>query len=564
MLIGQDRCWGKDSALLSGEYALHGCTEGHLGLSESNVAAEQALHGTGTLHIGLDLGNGCELVLGLHIGEAVLEIMLDLVVGVEGEALALLTLGVQGDELLGHILHGTLDVAAGLLPVVGGELVQLHAAVVTGADVLRHHVQLSYRDVELVGAGVLDRDVVLGHAVEFQLADPDESADTVGGVNDQVSLGDVGKAADLLGLGLLFAAGLADGVKGSSLSNEDCLDLRELKASAETARHEYRSSGGELGAVPCQRAGDTAFLDVLLDNGEGLVASGADDHGISTGTEVRQILGELRKLAAPACGLHGLKADQSAEIHPVAALQKGAHVDADLLCGDILDHGELQHIALKPLAELTLLQKDLHVLGVAGHDGVCVGEDVRMIAVEHVSGYIVENSSGLAVDQGSILLAVDKDLACTEPSHVSAQVLTDLLHVLAPDLLHESLDLVCQFLAVVEDFAGRRDQDAVQVLVEAPLRVRVEFSHSLHLVAEELGTDRPVSLNWENVQDIASNGELRSALHLLAALIAASGELCCELPQIDLLTHLQLKACGGEHARRDNGLHNSLDASADH
>ncbi len=119
--------------------------------------------------------------------------MLYLVIGIEREAHALFALCIECDELMRHILYCAFYVASGLLPLTRAELVELYAAVISGTDVLRHHIQLSYGDIELVGACVLYGDIVLGNAVHFQLSYTDEPADTVTRMYNEVTLGDVCK-----------------------------------------------------------------------------------------------------------------------------------------------------------------------------------------------------------------------------------------------------------------------------------------------------------------------------------------------------------------------------------
>ena len=210
VLIRKDCGRRKYRALLARKDTFHGSSESYLGLAKANVSAEKSLHRTGALHISLYLRYGGELIVGLHIGETLLEIALYLVIGIEGKSHALFALCVKGDELMSHILYGAFNVAACFLPLARAELVQLNAAVVAGTDIFRHHIQLGYGYIELIRTCVLYGYIVLGNAVHFKLAYADKASDTMTRMYYKVALGNVRKGAYLLCLVLLFAALSAD------------------------------------------------------------------------------------------------------------------------------------------------------------------------------------------------------------------------------------------------------------------------------------------------------------------------------------------------------------------
>ena len=104
MLEGEDGGRHENGDLLAREDGLEGGTEGHLGLAEADIAAEEAVHRDVVLHIPLDVADGTELAVGLDVGEGFLKFALAFVVGREGVARAAHPRGVEGDEILGHIL----------------------------------------------------------------------------------------------------------------------------------------------------------------------------------------------------------------------------------------------------------------------------------------------------------------------------------------------------------------------------------------------------------------------------------------------------------------------------
>ena len=77
------------------------------------------------LHVALDVGDGGDLVVGLVEVEGVLELALHVAVGRKRGAHGGLALGVELEQLAGHVGHGLLDARLGLLPGLRAELVEL-------------------------------------------------------------------------------------------------------------------------------------------------------------------------------------------------------------------------------------------------------------------------------------------------------------------------------------------------------------------------------------------------------------------------------------------------------
>ena len=124
VLIGQNGGWHKYRHLLAIGSRLESCTHGDLCLSEAHIAAHQTVHGLRHLHIGLHILRGLQLVGGVLIKEAGLQLMLQISVVTEGETLFTTTLGVKFDEVAGYILDMLLGALLHALPLArakGGE-----------------------------------------------------------------------------------------------------------------------------------------------------------------------------------------------------------------------------------------------------------------------------------------------------------------------------------------------------------------------------------------------------------------------------------------------------------
>ena len=171
VLVGQHGGGHQNGRLLSFQYALHHRPQGDLCLAIAHITAEQPIHGHRPFHVRLDLLDTPELVIGFLKGKFILKFPLPRVVRVEGVPRLPLALGVEGDELLGHLLGGLFCLALGLDPVGAAQLGQLGllcpVRVLAAADELAHQVQLGGWHIQRVRPGVGQLDVVLLHPIHL-------------------------------------------------------------------------------------------------------------------------------------------------------------------------------------------------------------------------------------------------------------------------------------------------------------------------------------------------------------------------------------------------------------
>ena len=216
MLEGEDGGGREDGDLLAVLYGLEGGAHGDLGLAVADIAAEQAVHGLRRFHVALDVGDGGGLVVGLVEVEGVLELALHVAVGREGGADGGLALGVELEQLGGHIGHRLFDARLGLLPRLRAKPVALGRRAGLAAAIFLDEVEAGERDVELGLVGELE-----DHQLQRRLAGLFNDAqaavlrDAVLNVDDVVADGEVAEVGDEgggFGLAADNGAGLNVGV----------------------------------------------------------------------------------------------------------------------------------------------------------------------------------------------------------------------------------------------------------------------------------------------------------------------------------------------------------------
>ena len=208
VLTGEHGGGHQNGGLFACKHAFHDCTQGNLGLTEANVTAQQAIHRARGFHIALDFFNAAQLIVGLVVGEGLLELALPDIVVREGEALEASTLSVELDESGGQFLGGCLGTRAGALPVRTAQLVEPYFFRLAAADVLGNEVERGGGDVQKIGAREGDFDEVTRCAVDHHAFHADVPANAVMLMHHEVAGGQVGVALDAVAVGFFGTAGL--------------------------------------------------------------------------------------------------------------------------------------------------------------------------------------------------------------------------------------------------------------------------------------------------------------------------------------------------------------------
>ena len=200
--------------------------------------------------------------------------------------------------------------------------------------------------------------------------------------------------------------------------------------------------------------------------------------------------------------------------------------------------------------QLVPLQKGLHVLPqlptvVFGPLGAAAGLQHHH---RRFRGQVAEAVGKFVVEQGDVLVRRGKAEPGGHMLQVGGEVADeDTGRGLAPaQLFDEGAELLAQEVRPAVGQTGealrrRKDLRPLQVF-RPPLGGRVEKAHAVDLIPEKLAAHRLGVGGGEEVQDAAPDGELPHALHGIAALIAAEGQLFRQQVQLRPVPHLQGEA----------------------
>ena len=155
------------------------------------------------------------------IVERVFKLALKFVVCGEGRALRGLALGVELEQLAGHVLHGFAHARLGLGPLLRPQFVQYRRGPGVGGAVLLNQVEARERNVKLGGLGKLQNHEFDGETVLHDLFQALILRDAVLHVDHVIADGEIAKVGDKggglrsLGLGPRRHIGLVGEVVGA-------------------------------------------------------------------------------------------------------------------------------------------------------------------------------------------------------------------------------------------------------------------------------------------------------------------------------------------------------------
>ena len=178
--------------------AVHGGDEGgaqrHFGLAEADVAADEAIHRPAGIEIVEHRGNGRELIVGLLVGKAGAELVVEARGDGEAGRLVQLPLGRDLDQGAGDLADAVLHPRFARLPGAAAEPVELD--VVAFGAVARQQLDVLDRQEQLVAAGVMNFQTIVRRAGGLDGAQAMEAADAVVDVDDQIAGGEARHLGD--------------------------------------------------------------------------------------------------------------------------------------------------------------------------------------------------------------------------------------------------------------------------------------------------------------------------------------------------------------------------------
>ena len=190
MLLGQHRGGSKEGHLLAAHHRLEGGAQSHLGLSETDIAAEEAIHWAARLHVLLDLGDRSELIGGLSVGKALLQLPLPGRVWAIGVSLARFALCLKLQQTPGVKENRFLGSATCLGPLVISQRGEI-GGMLADPDITGNLPSLIDRDEEpRIIRKLESQHLPLTPVGRGEFLKPKIAADTMLGVNHQVSFGE--------------------------------------------------------------------------------------------------------------------------------------------------------------------------------------------------------------------------------------------------------------------------------------------------------------------------------------------------------------------------------------
>ena len=186
VLAGQKGRGTDHRHLLAREGRDEGRAQRHLGLAEADIAADQPVHRLARGHVLQHVGNGLELVVGLGIGEAGAELLVEAVGRAHRLAAADGAFGRDLDQPVGHVGDALLQSGLARLPGDAAEAVELGRLVARA--VAAQHIDVLDRHEELVAAFVGEAQAVVPRVLDLQGHQALVAADAVLAMHHQVAV----------------------------------------------------------------------------------------------------------------------------------------------------------------------------------------------------------------------------------------------------------------------------------------------------------------------------------------------------------------------------------------
>ena len=537
MLPGKNCRRAEYRTLFAVQYTLESSPQCNLGFPKSNVAAQQPLHRNRAFHIFLDLMDTAQLIVRLLILEMVFKIPLHFVIRRKSIAFDRHPLGIQCDQLIGHLVHRFFDLLSGLLPFGGMQAVQFNVRVFPRTDVLGDEVQLGDRYIKGIASGIANLDIILDNPLQFQLMDAVKDADTVSDMDDIVADGEVGQRPDFLAFALFNLLGRQGSrTQGRSQRKPDFGVFKAGRQCSGQDKHLAVLDRLQILFIACRNSHPHKVTGKVLRR---LIGAGKDTAAVPLFHQRVKVRFQQFQVAVPAGILQRGKVDDILQCAK-SAMCKGFQIDTTMFFKREFQHFRAELVAVQPLAELAFFQKHLDILLELHplcpqrlfHVGIFAEKDGGVLK-------IVQQGRKPAGQREVLVIAVQFQPGCN-PVKV---FLEDIFCVFCCFTVSKAVDqlsqLFFQLTLFKQHLTCRRDRQGIQRL-GPPLGIQLKIGDSVDIVAPELDTDRVGFLGRKDVQYPAADRELTDTVHLIPPDIPAPDQPGCQLLHRQLTTLIRV------------------------
>jgi hypothetical protein len=159
MLVSQQGCGDEHRHLAIIFYGLEGCSHSHFRFSIPDVAADQAVHWLSGLHVVRNVFDRFELIRRFFVLKRSLELVVHRAVESIGMACHKLAVGIEVNQLVGHLLDVFLHARGRFGPTGAAQTFKARRMALRSAIPL-HMVEPLQRDVQRVAAGEFQDQII--------------------------------------------------------------------------------------------------------------------------------------------------------------------------------------------------------------------------------------------------------------------------------------------------------------------------------------------------------------------------------------------------------------------
>ena len=188
MLPRQQRGRHHDRDLLAVERDRECRAQRHLGLAKADVAADQPVHRTAAFEVLQRSVDRAQLVLGLLIGEARAELVIDMRLHRHFRRLVQIAFGGDLDQFARDLADAVFQLGLARLPAAAAQTIEFDMGVI-GA-VARQQFDVLDRQEQFCIGGIMQFEAVMRRAGDIERLQPDEAADAVLDMDHEIAGGE--------------------------------------------------------------------------------------------------------------------------------------------------------------------------------------------------------------------------------------------------------------------------------------------------------------------------------------------------------------------------------------